>query len=107
MEYLLRLSNLPCYNDPMNNKKIEIEFERKSAEYPYLIRVRGMYAGQPYTGTLWAKDGFGYHVSLDYDPNGANVYCPERKFRLAQIVVAPFARADYNIEFVSKDKVTF
>jgi hypothetical protein len=91
----------------MNNKKIEIEFERKSAEYPYLIRVQGTYAGQPFTGTLWDKSDFGYHVRLDYNPNGANVYCPEKKFRLAQITLAPFARADYNIEFVSKDKVTF
>ena len=91
----------------MNNKKIEIEFQRKSAEYPYLIRVQGTYAGQPFTGTLWAKDGFGYHVRLDYNPNGSDVYCPESKHRLGQIVVPPYAGSGYNIEFVSKERVTY
>lgn len=81
------------------NPKIEIEFKPHSVSYPYEIRVRGTYAGQPFTGTLFGKDGFGYHVRLDREHE---VLCPEKRWRLAQIVAPAFAGSGYNIEFVSK-----
>lgn len=64
--------------------------------------VKGFYAGQPFEGVLYNKDGFGYHVTVDWlkDP----VFCPKNKWRLAQIVVPPYAGNGYDIEFVRKER---
>lgn len=84
------------------NPRIEIEYQHHSVYYPYEIRVKGMYAGQPFTGKLFGKDGFGYHVALD--PN-QNIQCPRNKWRLAQITAPAYAGSGYDIEFVSKDEI--
>lgn len=84
------------------NPKIEIEFNRPSVFYPYSIRVRGVWAGQPFTGRVYRRDSFGYHVELD---KNINVFCPENRWRLAQIVAPAYAGNGYNIEFVSKDQI--
>jgi hypothetical protein len=84
------------------NPRIEIEYQHHSVFYPYRIRVRGTYAGQPFTGTLFGKDGFGYHVSLDH---GVEVHCPENKWRVYQLTAPQYAGNGYNIEFVSKDEI--
>lgn len=90
----------------MSNSRIEIEYKRHSTEYPYRIRVRGTYAGQPFTGTLFGKDGFGYHVILDPWQAGVEVFCPKNKWRLAQVTLSAYPGNGYNIEFVSKESTS-
>lgn len=70
----------------VENPRIEIEVGS---------RVRGIWHGQPFTGLLVRKDGFGYRVCLDSE---LAVYCPEQKFRLGYIVSPPYAGTNFNIE---------
>lgn len=74
------------------NPIIEIPFDE-----PYTVRVTGLYAGQPFSGTIYKRSGFGYHVAVDRD---CDVRDPQMKWRLAQIVVPPFKGCGYDISVV-------